>query len=70
MDDLTTVVANSFLVQIPLAEKLRECEVFGVAYDEFLNFATENRNEWVSKGQAIVTEMVKANGDKKRNGRT
>jgi len=43
---------------IPLATKLRECEVFGVSCDEFLNFATENRNEWAVKGKEIVSRML------------
>lgn len=43
---------------IPLAKKLRECEVFGVSCDEFLNFATENRTEWALKGHDIVAEML------------
>mmetsp|Transcript_1718 Transcript_1718/g.4428 ORF Transcript_1718/g.4428 Transcript_1718/m.4428 type:complete len:178 (-) Transcript_1718:149-682(-) len=43
---------------IPLATKLRECEVFGVSCDEFLNFANENRNEWAVKGQNIVSQML------------
>ena len=30
---------------IPLAEKLRECGVFGVSSDECLNYARENRKE-------------------------
>merc|ERR1712176_184013 len=43
---------------IPLAQKLRECEVFGVQCDEFLDFATENRAEWERKGRDIVAQMV------------
>jgi len=43
---------------IPLATKLRECEVFGVSCDEFLNFAKENRNEWAVKGKDIVSQML------------
>lgn len=43
---------------IPLAKKLRECEVFGVSCDEFLNFANENRKEWAVKGQEIVAQML------------
>lgn len=31
---------------IPLANKLKECGVFGVASDEFLNYALQNRKEW------------------------
>jgi hypothetical protein len=43
---------------IPLARKLRECEVFGVSSDEYLNYALENREEWERKGQIIVVEML------------
>ncbi|KAG7363095.1 family 3 adenylate cyclase [Nitzschia inconspicua] len=43
---------------IPLARKLEECNVFGVASDECLNYATANRNEWEAKGEEIVSEMV------------
>jgi 3'5'-cyclic nucleotide phosphodiesterase len=44
---------------IPLATKLRECRVFGVSCDEFVDYATDNRNEWAAKGQAIVAEMLR-----------
>eukprot|EP00538_Stauroneis_constricta_P012395 CAMPEP_0119571056 /NCGR_PEP_ID=MMETSP1352-20130426/43927_1 /TAXON_ID=265584 /ORGANISM="Stauroneis constricta, Strain CCMP1120" /LENGTH=1560 /DNA_ID=CAMNT_0007620735 /DNA_START=72 /DNA_END=4756 /DNA_ORIENTATION=- len=43
---------------IPLAKKLKECGVFGVSSDEYLQYALENRREWQSKGQEIVTTMV------------
>lgn len=43
---------------IPLAKKLKECGVFGVSSDEYLNYAIQNREEWVSKGEAVVAEMV------------
>jgi hypothetical protein len=43
---------------IPLARKLEECHVFGVASDECLNYALENRKEWAVKGQAIVEQMT------------
>jgi hypothetical protein len=37
---------------IPLAKKLKECGVFGVASDEFLNYTTQNRQEeWEAKGE-------------------
>ena len=39
---------------IPLAKKLQECQVFGVASDEYLNYAYANRREWESKGRNIV----------------
>ena len=44
---------------IPLAKKLRQCKVFGVACDEFLDFAVENRKEWEMKGKEIVANMVR-----------
>ena len=43
---------------IPLAKKLKNCGVFGVSSDEYLNYATKNRAEWESRGQEIVAEMV------------
>jgi hypothetical protein len=43
---------------IPLAKKLKECGVFGVSSDEYLNYAIKNRQEWEARGQEIVTEMV------------
>lgn len=43
---------------IPLARKLEECRVFGVASDECLNYSLENRKEWAVKGQAIVEQMT------------
>ena len=43
---------------IPLAKKLKECGVFGVSSDEYLDYAIANRNEWEAKGQAIVAELT------------
>lgn len=43
---------------IPLAKKLKDCGVFGVSSDEYLNYAEENRNEWASKGQKVVAMLV------------
>ena len=43
---------------IPLATKLKECGVFGASSDECLNYAMNNRREWMSKGQTIVDELV------------
>jgi hypothetical protein len=43
---------------IPLAKKLKECGVFGVSSDEYLNYAMENREEWERKGRKIVEAMV------------
>jgi hypothetical protein len=39
---------------IPLANKLKECGVFGVSSDEYLNYALENRREWANKGEDVV----------------
>lgn len=43
---------------IPLANKLKECGVFGVASDEYLNYATENRREWANRGEEIVKKFI------------
>ncbi len=43
---------------IPLAKKLKECGVFGVSSDEYLNYALENRREWASKGEEAVEKMI------------
>jgi hypothetical protein len=43
---------------IPLAKKLKNCGVFGVSSDEYLNYATLNREEWKEKGEEIVKAMV------------
>ena len=39
---------------IPLAKKLKECGVFGVSSDEYLNYAKENRRLWSIRGESIV----------------
>ncbi|CAB9496653.1 Receptor-type guanylate cyclase gcy [Seminavis robusta] len=43
---------------IPLTRKLKECGVFGVSSDEYLNYALKNRAEWELKGEAAVKEML------------
>jgi hypothetical protein len=43
---------------IPLAKKLKNCGVFGVSSDEYLNYAMTNRQEWESRGTEVVAEMV------------
>jgi hypothetical protein len=43
---------------IPLAKKLKDCGVFGVSSDEYLNYAIRNRKEWEARGQEITAEMV------------
>ena len=43
---------------IPLAKKLKDCGVFGVSSDEYLNYAIQNRAEWAERGEDIVANMV------------
>jgi hypothetical protein len=45
---------------IPLAKKLKDCGVFGVSSDEYLNYAQKNRMEWESRGQEVVVEMIES----------
>ena len=44
---------------IPLAKKLKDCGVFGVSSDEYLNYAQQNRKEWEARGEQICAEMLK-----------
>ena len=43
---------------IPLAKKLKDCNVFGVSSDECLNYAMQNRREWEHRGQQVVEELA------------
>ena len=43
---------------IPLAKKLKNCGVFGKSSDEYLNYAKSNREEWESRGEEMVAEMM------------
>jgi hypothetical protein len=43
---------------IPLAMKMCDCGVFGVASDDLLKCAVTNRQEWEQKGQAVVASML------------
>jgi len=45
---------------IPLAKKLRDCNIFGVSSDECLNYAERNRMEWESRGQSVVAEYIES----------
>ena len=45
---------------IPLTRKLKECGVFGVSSDEYLNYALKNREEWELRGEEVVLEMMEA----------
>ena len=37
---------------------MKDCGVFGVASDEYLDFASENGDEWVIKGTRIAAKML------------
>jgi len=43
---------------IPLAKKLKDCGVFGVSSDEYLNYALQNRAEWEERGEDIVAGLI------------
>lgn len=43
---------------IPLTRKLKECGVFGVSSDEYLNYALKNRAEWEVRGEEVVASMI------------
>jgi len=45
-----------FSLSTALAKKLKDCGVFGVSSDEYLNYAMQNRQEWEVKGLQIVEE--------------
>ncbi|CAB9517727.1 Receptor-type guanylate cyclase gcy [Seminavis robusta] len=49
---------------IPLTQKLKDCGVFGVSSDEYLNYAKKNREEWETRGEEVVAEMVAAAREK------
>ena len=43
---------------IPLAHKLKDCGVFGVASNEYLDYAMKNKQEWLARGEDVVAEMT------------
>ena len=43
---------------IPLTNKLKECNVFGVSSDEYLGYAERNRAEWSERGREVVVELI------------
>jgi hypothetical protein len=43
---------------IPLAKKLKDCGVFGVSSDEYLNYALKNRQEWEDRGLEVVAGLL------------
>ncbi|CAB9520226.1 Receptor-type guanylate cyclase gcy [Seminavis robusta] len=43
---------------IPLTRKLKECGVFGVSSEEYLQYAISNRKEWEARGEACVAILA------------
>jgi len=43
---------------IPLAKKLKDCNVFGVSSHEYLAYAVKNRDEWADRGKELTEELV------------
>ena len=52
----TPLLISIFIIRAALAKKLKDCGVFGVSSDEYLNYALQNRQEWEVKGLQIVEE--------------
>jgi class 3 adenylate cyclase len=48
---------------IPLAKKLKDCGVFGVASDEYLTYVQANRREWEIKGREVVKGYLEHYGE-------
>jgi 3'5'-cyclic nucleotide phosphodiesterase len=53
---------------IPLAKKLKECGVFNVSGDEYLQYAEWNRQEWEQKGREETRKMVLSREDEDDQG--
>jgi 3'5'-cyclic nucleotide phosphodiesterase len=54
---------------IPLTKKLKDCGVFGVSSDEYLNYALHNRDEWEAKGKDVVQQYLEEFERKQEEGR-
>ena len=61
------VLIPFFVGFFQLAKKLKECNVFGVSSDEYLNYAVENREEWTQKGEDIVKQLMAKYGAVEKN---
>jgi len=48
---------------IPLAKKLKNCGVFGVSSDEYLDYAQKNRREWAAQGKDLVASYLEKHGN-------
>jgi hypothetical protein len=56
-------------VVIPLATRLKDCGVFGIAGDNALACAQANRKKWVVKGAVVVAELKRSYFEQKRGGK-
>lgn len=45
---------------IPLAQKLKDCNIFGVSSEECLNYALRNRGEWEDRGRKSSFDRQRA----------
>ena len=43
---------------LPLAKKLKDCGVFGVSSDEYMDYAVQNRRQWERLGAGVVAEWI------------
>ncbi|CAJ1948357.1 unnamed protein product [Cylindrotheca closterium] len=43
---------------IPMANKLKECGVFGASGHEYVSYVLKNKRDWEMKGQQAVQEMI------------
>lgn len=47
-----------YYVSFHWRKRLKECGVYGVSSDEYLNYALANFLEWESRGQEVVEQML------------
>lgn len=43
-----------------MTQKPKDCGVFGVSSDEFLNHARSNREQWETEGEQVAAEIAEA----------
>jgi hypothetical protein len=53
-----TGIKESLVSSIFTAKKLKDCGVFGVSSNEYLDYAVKNRREWEERGESVVAEMI------------
>jgi 3'5'-cyclic nucleotide phosphodiesterase len=45
---------------IPLAKKLKDCALFGISSDEYLNYALDNRKQWEQQAKSVMEELIQS----------